>query len=151
MLGWQLLDADRCQIYSFNFIYHFDINKNKPRFKILTEKNSYIVSDLIWEYIEEYEIYNFKLIDRKKVVFTIDKQGQNVFQTYDIENDYRGDDGVNNTSDSNALNDSTIFTFDVSKLGEYVSFSITLIFLIVRHSQDQRADFQSLQRYRYQH
>ena len=79
MLGWQLLDSDRCTIYTFNFIYHFDISKNKPRFKILTDRNSYIVSDLIWEYIDEYDIYNFKLIDRKKVTFTTDKLGQNVF------------------------------------------------------------------------
>ena len=48
---------------------------------------------MIWEYIDEYEIYNFKLIDWKRVTFGTDKSGQEVEFTTDIENEYRGDDG----------------------------------------------------------
>lgn len=47
----------------------------------------------------------------------------------DIENDYKGDDGINDSYNQNALKDSTIFTFDVSKLGDYVSLYFFFIFL----------------------
>ena len=56
-------------------------------------------------------------------------------QTFDIENDYKGDFGINDSSNANALKDSTIYTFDVTKLGEYVRLFLFYISL-VRYSQN---------------
>ena len=69
MLGWQLLDADRCQIYSFNFIYHFDINKNKPRFKILTDKKEQLLKEL-----SDSNEVNMELIERNEDLVDLIKQ-----------------------------------------------------------------------------
>ena len=49
---------------------------------------------MIWEYIEDYEIYNLKLIERKRIIFGYDKFGEDIIlKEEDIENDFKGDDG----------------------------------------------------------
>jgi len=52
-LGWHLLeDTNRCKVMTYAFIYYYDNLKNC--FKISTDITSYTVSDLTWDFIEDY-------------------------------------------------------------------------------------------------
>lgn len=54
-------ETNKCKVMTFAFMYHYD--NLKGCFRISTDVNSYTVSELSWDFIEQYDIYNMVLQD----------------------------------------------------------------------------------------
>ena len=57
-------------VYMYNFQYHYDCKKQK--FNVPTDLNSFIVGELTWDWIEDHEIFNIKIIEKRKATMTKD-------------------------------------------------------------------------------
>jgi hypothetical protein len=103
-LGWHFLeDTNRCKVMTFSFMYHYDNLKNC--FRISTDPNSYTISEMSWDFIEQYEIYNLVLTDISSVKILKDPLTGNEY-----------------TEETPIIGDRVVpRTFDVTKFGEYVS------------------------------
>ena len=56
-LGWQLLNAKSCKFIQFTYLYNFDTHggeNKKGSFKILSDIDSFLECEMVWDYIEEY-------------------------------------------------------------------------------------------------
>jgi len=62
-----MLTKNSCLVKSYHFLYYYDHFMKK--FIIKSSLNSYTVSELSWDFIEDYEIFNFILQDIKIVRF----------------------------------------------------------------------------------
>lgn len=92
---------------TYSFIYFYDNLKNC--FKISTDITSYTVSEMTWDFIEEYQIYNLVLKEVATVKICKDPlTGQEYTEETPLEGRIPR-------------------TFDVSKFGEYVSTFISFI------------------------
>lgn len=102
---------------TYAFMYYYDNLRNC--FKISTDITSYTVSELSWDFIEEYQIYNLIMKDVATVKILKDPlSGQETTEETPVEGRLPR-------------------TFDVSKFGEYVSKNKTFIFLILaRNAQN---------------
>jgi len=56
-------------MYTYQFLYVYDCKKQI--FKVVSDIDSYNITELSWDYIEEYDIYNIKLKDLSKMKICI--------------------------------------------------------------------------------
>lgn len=88
----------------YSFLYHFD--SEKQQFVINNDLDSYTVTEMIWDYLEEFEIYNIILKDVSKNQIVQDQFSQD--QTI-----------IENLLPEPSLKE-VPRTFDVTKEGEYI-------------------------------
>ena len=102
--------VDRCKFITYQFIYSYD--NQKGCFRIHNDIQSYTVSELIWDFIEEYDIYNMTINDLQTVRITTDPlTGQEQIEEEEIIK----------PPNFGKRGGPPPRTFDVSRLGEYVS------------------------------
>ena len=85
-------------------MYMFDTQKGQ--FKLLADPDSYTTSEMIWDYIEEYEMYNISIRDIAKFQMKKDPE--------------TGEDLLIETTIESTDKDNIPRTFDVTKNGEYL-------------------------------
>ena len=102
-LGYQYLDYNSINIVSVQFLYRYD-TKNGV-FKILNDATKYTVSELSWNLLEDHNLYEFVMVDKKCVTIIEDPvtRQQNI-----REAQIGGDQAVT-------------LQFDIGRTGELVS------------------------------
>uniref|UniRef100_A0A7S3CJR8 Uncharacterized protein n=1 Tax=Strombidium rassoulzadegani TaxID=1082188 RepID=A0A7S3CJR8_9SPIT len=110
-LGWHFLTdssgTDRCKFVSYHFLYQYD--NLKGCFRLLSDVDSYTVGEMVWDFIEEYNIYNITLKELQTVTMSIDPfTGQEIFTENPVV--------VPNLPKDVA----PPMTFDVSRRGEFM-------------------------------
>lgn len=64
-LGYQYLGYKSINVVSAQFLYRYDTRNGV--FKILNDATKYTVAELSWKLLEEHNLYEFRMVDRKCV------------------------------------------------------------------------------------
>ena len=58
------MNDDSAVVYMYNFQYVYDAKKQK--FIVPQELNCLIKADLLWDWIEDHDLFNVKIVEKKK-------------------------------------------------------------------------------------
>ena len=101
-------------LYLYNFQYTYDAKKQK--FIVPVDLESFTVADFSWDWIEDHQIYNIKIVEKRRATMVQDM----MTGEWDVTYKELGAVEMSQYSMVEGVPDLTTYNFDVSKRGEYL-------------------------------